>query len=131
MMAEAGYLPVRVAEGSPEAVEVRYTYDPDFPDKALTIIPYKPGTNEVHRHWQAMKFDYHPPDSTAPGTLHHVYEVDHDGVTSRITRTNVYDAHGRVVKETFSNGAVRSFFYDARGNLVLLCHIERARSALE
>ena len=101
----------------PAAVEWRYVYDPNFPDKTLSVTAYKPGTNEIHPHWQAKKYDFYPPGSIAPGALHHVYEVDNDGMTSRVMQTYTYDSQGRLLTETFADGGVRSLHYDSFGNL--------------
>jgi len=99
------------------AVEWRYVYDVDFPDNVTSITPYTPNTNNIHRHWQAKKYDYYPIGSIAPGALHREYEVDDDGVISRVAHTYTYDAHGRQLTDTLANGAVRSVFYDAFGNM--------------
>lgn len=100
----------------PTAVEWRYTYDAIFSSKNTSRIAYTPGTNDPHPHWQGVKYDYYPPGSTAPGALHHVYELDDDGVTARLVRTFTYDAQGRVLTDTDANGAVTSFTYDSAGN---------------
>lgn len=99
------------------AVEWRTVYDPNFPDLATSVTPYIPGTNQIHPHWQARKIEYYPPGSVAPGAMHKIYEVDDDGVTSRVKFTYTYDAQGRELTETLANGALRTFSYDAFGNL--------------
>lgn len=98
------------------AVEFRYVYDTTFPEQVVSIKAYTPGTNTIHPHWQAQKFDYYGTGTTAPGALYHVYEVDDDGVTSRVTHTFTYDSHGRVLSDTTASGAVTSFQYDTAGN---------------
>ncbi|HEX7151695.1 MAG TPA: RHS repeat-associated core domain-containing protein [Thermoanaerobaculia bacterium] len=104
----------------PTAVQWRYVYDANFPDLAVTITPYNPSTNAVHPDWQARKFDYYPPGSTAPGALHHVHEVDNDGVTSRVVVTYTYDAGGRVLTRTGAAAETTTYTYDGNGNLATI-----------
>ena len=100
------------------AVRWDYVYDPNFPQKVLTVTPRNPSTNAIHPHWQGQKFDYYPAGSAAPGALHHVYRVQDDGVTAAVVRTYTYDSHGRVLTDADAGGNVKTFTYDSNGNVV-------------
>jgi RHS repeat-associated protein len=115
--ADGNPLSATLDEGGPGAVRFDYAYDANYPEKLVSVSPYDPATNQRNRNWQALKFDYYPPGSVAPGALYHVYDVDDDGVTGRATITYTYDAHGRVVSAADTAGNAMSYVYDSQGNL--------------
>lgn len=102
------------------AVEWRYAYDANFPDRVVSVTPYDPATNAINHNWQGQKYDYYGPGSPSPGALHHEYNVHDDGVTADVLHTYTYDTHGRVLTDTDSNGSTTTCTYDAYGNLATL-----------
>ncbi len=102
--------------GSP-TVRMDYAYDPNFPEKVISILPKNPSSGANDPNWQGWKYDYYATGSTAPGAMHHVYRVRDDGITTDVMATYVYDAKGRVTSVTDSGGAVTDYTYDASGNL--------------
>lgn len=115
----------------PTAVRWDYVYDATYPNNVLTVTPRVPATNQVHPHWQGEKYDYYGPGSPAPGALHHTYEVESDGVTSRVLKTMTYDAHGRVLTVTEATNAVTTYAYDAFGNLQSITHPPNNDAAIQ
>lgn len=99
------------------AVRYDYTYDATFPEKVASVTPKVPSTNAVDPTWQAWRYDYYPTGSTSPGSLHHVYRVQSDGSTLDTVSTYVYDAQGRVTRQTSAGGGQTDYTYDAQGNL--------------
>ena len=99
------------------AVRYDYTYDTNFPEKVTSILPKIGHTGANNPDWQGWKYDYYAPGSAAPGSLHHVYRVKNDGVTTETMATYVYDTKGRVTQVTETAGGLTDYAYDTQGNL--------------
>ncbi len=99
-----------------QAVRFDYAYDPDFPDKVVSVTPADPSTGAVDPGWQAWRYDYYPPGSPSPGSLFHVYRVRSDGTADTIA-AYLYDSSGRVTRVTNAAGAATDYTYDGAGNL--------------
>src|SRR6185295_12772386 len=85
-----------------------YSYDPNFPDKVVSVTPVNPATGTPDRSWQATQYDYYQAGSPSPGSLFHTYRVKSDGSTELVS-TNTYDAKGRILSQTNAVGAVTDY----------------------
>ncbi len=106
----------RDAQGS-VPVRYDYAYDPDFPDRVVSVTPKDPATNVRNPDWQAWSYDYYPAGSTRPGSLRTVYRVATDGTATDAVSQYEYDSAGRVTRQTTAGGAVTDYGYDPAGNL--------------
>ncbi|HEY3052050.1 MAG TPA: RHS repeat-associated core domain-containing protein, partial [Thermoanaerobaculia bacterium] len=98
-------------------VRFDYTYDTNFPEKVISIIPKNPTTGTYDPKWQGWQYDYYAPGSVAPGALYHVYRLRDDGVTTETMATYTYNAKGKVTSVTDAAGSVTDYTYDTAGNL--------------
>jgi RHS repeat-associated protein len=106
----------RDSQGS-SAVRFDYGYDPDFPDRVVSVTPKDPATNARNPNWQGWTYEYHPNGSTRPGSLKTVYRVASNGTTADAVSRYEYDPEGRVTRQTTAGGAETDYGYDASGNL--------------
>jgi RHS repeat-associated protein len=101
------------------AVRYDYAYDPTYTDRVVSITPKNPSTNLVDPNWQAWQYEYWQAGDPAPGALKTVKRVHDDGTTTDTVASYVYDAHGRVTRQTTATGAQTDYAYDgATGNLL-------------
>lgn len=101
----------------PTAVRFDYVYDPNFPERVISVLPKNPATGANDPNWQGWKYEYYQAGSVAPGALHKVMRVRSDGVTADLIATYAYNAKGRVLTVTDPSGAMTDSAYDAAGNL--------------
>ncbi|MBV9497559.1 MAG: transglycosylase SLT domain-containing protein [Acidobacteria bacterium] len=104
-------------DGGPSSIEYRYVYDTQFPEKVVSITPYRPRTTQIDQKWVGWRTEYYAPGSPAPGAVYRESRLNGDGTTSLLA-TYVYDTHGRVTSMTDAAGAVTDSAYDGAGNLL-------------
>ena len=113
----AGHVLTVTRSGAGASVEHDYAYDPNFPDKVVSVTPKNPSTHVPDPNWQGWKYDYWQAGDPAPGALKTVKRVKDDGVTLETLSSFEYDAHGRITKQTSASGAATDYVYDGAGNL--------------
>ena len=100
-------------DSGPDTVRFDYSYDPNFPEKVIAVIPKDPSNGGLDLDWQGQKFDYYQAGSTAPGALYHVYRVRNDGSSLDTLATYEYNAAGQVTKITSATGGITNYGYNA------------------
>ncbi|PWT90964.1 MAG: hypothetical protein C5B54_06215, partial [Acidobacteria bacterium] len=97
-------------QGTGVTVRFDYAYDANFPTKVTSITP-KNSSGGLDTNWQAWKFDYYSPGSTAPGALYHIYRVQNNGAINTLS-TYAYNSAGQVTSAMDATGAATTFTYD-------------------
>ena len=116
-------------DGGPDAVRFEYSYDTNFPEKVIAMIPKDPSSGGLDLDWQGQKFDYYQAGSTAPGTLFHVYRVRNDGSTLDTLATYTYNSKGQVETITSATGGITTYGYNATtGDLISITYPKNSTS---
>lgn len=89
-----------------------YLYDPNFPEKVISITPKNPTTGVVDPNWQAWRYEYYQSGNLAPGALFKVIRVQNNGVTLDTLATYTYNSAGQVSTVTDATGGVTTYSYD-------------------
>jgi RHS repeat-associated protein len=106
-------------QGTGAMVRYDYSYDTNFPEKVIAIVPKNPSTGVRDSNWQEWRYDYNPPNTTAAGALWHVYRVETNGTTIDTIATYTYNPAGQVLSVTDASGAVTNYNYNSTtGDLI-------------
>jgi len=93
-----------------------YTYDTNFPDKVISIIP-KDSNGNPRTDWAGWSYQYNSPGTTAAGALANVNRIRSDTTTNDQVAAYIYDAQGHILSFTDDNGRLKIFGYNAAGDL--------------
>lgn len=93
-----------------------YTYDTNFPEKVVSITA-KDNYGNPRTDWAGWTFTYNAPGTTAAGALATVYRVRSDTTTKDQIASYTYDSHGHVLTFTDDNRLMKTFAYNAAGDL--------------
>ena len=100
------------------AIQFSYSYDPNFPDRVISITPVDPASGQRNLDWQMWKYDYYQAGAPSPGALFHVYRVHNDTQqTADTVATYVYNAKGQVTQFADGSNHTTDYTYDANWNL--------------
>jgi RHS repeat-associated protein len=93
-----------------------YAYDTNFPDKIVSIIA-KDTYGNPRTDWAGWTYAYNAPGTTAAGALATVYRVRSDTTTKDRVASYTYDSHGHVMTFSDDNRLMKTFAYNAAGDL--------------
>jgi len=94
-----------------------YTYDTNFPDKVVSIMP-KDSNGNPRTDWAGWAYQYNAPGTNAPGALATISRIRSDTTTKDQLAAYGYDAQGHMLSVIDDNNRLKIFGYNAAGDLI-------------